>query len=72
MNTDKLKVNSVKELIDLAKKEPGKVDYASAGVGSPFHLAAGRNGQQTAGVKLNHVPYKGAGPAAGSRQRTDR
>ena len=62
VNTDKLKVNSVKELIELAKKEPGKIDYASAGVGSPFHLAA-ELFSQTAGVKLNHVPYKGAGPA---------
>lgn len=62
VNTDKLKVNSVAELIDLAKKDPGKIDYASAGVGSPFHLAA-ELFAQTAGVKLNHVPYKGAGPA---------
>ena len=62
VNTDKLKVNSVKELIELAKKEPGKIDYASAGVGSPFHLAA-ELFAQTAGIKLNHVPYKGAGPA---------
>jgi len=62
VNTDKLKVNSVAELIELAKKEPGKIDYASAGVGSPFHLAA-ELFAQTAGIKLNHVPYKGAGPA---------
>ena len=62
VNTDKLKVNSVAELIELAKKEPGKIDYASAGVGSPFHLAA-ELFAQTAGLKLNHVPYKGAGPA---------
>ena len=55
VNTDKLKVNSVKELIELAKKEPGMINYASAGVGSPFHLAA-ELFAQTAGIKLNHIP----------------
>lgn len=62
VNTDKLNVSSVKELIDAAKKSPGSIDYASAGVGSPFHLAAELLAQQT-GIKINHVPYKGAGPA---------
>ncbi len=62
VNTDKLKVNSVKELIDAAKKSPGTIDYASAGVGSPFHLA-GELFAQAAGVKITHVPYKGAAPA---------
>ena len=62
VNTDKLKVNSVKELIDAAKKSPGAIDYGSAGIGSPFHLA-GELFAQGAGVKLNHVPYKGAAPA---------
>ncbi|MCK9916160.1 tripartite tricarboxylate transporter substrate binding protein [Microbacteriaceae bacterium K1510] len=62
VNTDKLKVNSVKELIDEAKKAPGKIDYASVGVGTPFHLAA-ELFAQSAGIKLNHVPYRGAAPA---------
>jgi len=62
VNTDKLKVSSVKELIEEAKKAPGKVDYASVGVGSPFHLAA-ELFAQSAGIKLNHVPYRGAAPA---------
>lgn len=62
VNTDKLNVGSVKELIAAAKKAPGTIDYASAGVGSPFHLAA-ELFAQSAGIKLNHVPYKGAGPA---------
>jgi len=62
VNTDKLKVNSVKELIAEAKKAPGKIDYASVGVGSPFHLAA-ELFAQSAGIKLNHVPYRGAAPA---------
>jgi tripartite-type tricarboxylate transporter receptor subunit TctC len=62
VNTDKLKVNSVKELIEAAKKSPGTIDYASAGVGSPFHLA-GELFAQASGVKITHVPYKGAAPA---------
>lgn len=62
VNTDKLKVNSVKELIAEAKKAPGKIDYASVGVGSPFHLAA-ELFAQSAGIKINHVPYRGAAPA---------
>lgn len=62
VNTDKLKVGSVKELIAEAKKAGGKIDYASAGIGSPFHLA-GEMFAQSAGIKLSHVPYKGAAPA---------
>jgi tripartite-type tricarboxylate transporter receptor subunit TctC len=62
VNTDKLSVRSVKELIAMAKKTPGTIDYASAGVGSPFHLA-GELFAQASGVKINHVPYKGAAPA---------
>src|ERR1700760_1011515 len=62
INTDKLKVTSVKQLIDEAKKAPGKIDYASGGVGNPFHLASELFTQQ-AGIKLNHVPYRGAAPA---------
>jgi tripartite-type tricarboxylate transporter receptor subunit TctC len=61
-NPNKLKVNSVAELIGQAKREPGKIDIAHAGVGNPFHLAAVLF-QQAAGVKLNEVPYRGAGPA---------
>ncbi|MGN6571305.1 MAG: Bug family tripartite tricarboxylate transporter substrate binding protein [Pseudolabrys sp.] len=62
VNSEKLKVSSVKELIDMAKKAPGTIDYASAGVGSPFHLA-GELFAQSAGIKIHHVPYKGAAPA---------
>jgi tripartite-type tricarboxylate transporter receptor subunit TctC len=61
-NPNKLKVNSVAELIDQAKREPGKIDIAHAGVGNPFHLAAVLF-QQAASIKLNEVPYRGAGPA---------
>jgi tripartite-type tricarboxylate transporter receptor subunit TctC len=62
VNTDKLPLASVSELIALAKKDPGKIDYASGGVGNPFHLAS-ELFAQAAGIKLNHVPYRGAGPA---------
>jgi tripartite-type tricarboxylate transporter receptor subunit TctC len=61
-SSNKIKVNSVAELIDQAKKEPGKIDIAHAGTGNPFHLAAVLF-QQAAGIKLNEVPYRGAGPA---------
>jgi tripartite-type tricarboxylate transporter receptor subunit TctC len=53
----KLGVKSVKELIERAKKEPGKLNYGSVGIGSSQHLA-GEYFQQVAGVKLTHVPYK--------------
>jgi tripartite-type tricarboxylate transporter receptor subunit TctC len=62
VNTNKLPVGSVTELIAAAKREPGKIDYASGGVGNPFHLASEMFGQ-AAGIKINHVPYRGAGPA---------
>jgi tripartite-type tricarboxylate transporter receptor subunit TctC len=57
-----LPVKSVKELIDLAKKDPGKLQYASAGVGSFQHLG-GELFKLEAGVNLLHVPFKGGGPA---------
>jgi tripartite-type tricarboxylate transporter receptor subunit TctC len=50
------------ELIALAKQNPGKLAYASAGIGSPFHIAA-ELFKQTAGVDILHVPYKGGAPA---------
>jgi tripartite-type tricarboxylate transporter receptor subunit TctC len=57
-----LPVQSVKDLIALAKKEPGKLNYATAGVGSFQHLASELFKLQT-GVEMVHVPYKGGGPA---------
>ncbi|HEY0439090.1 MAG TPA: tripartite tricarboxylate transporter substrate binding protein, partial [Xanthobacteraceae bacterium] len=57
-----LPVNSVKDLIALAKQTPGKLEYASAGVGSFQHLG-GELFKQTADVDILHVPYKGGGPA---------
>ena len=57
-----LPAHSVKELVALAAAEPGKIDYASSGNGSSQHLVGALFGQM-AGVKLNHVPYKGSGQA---------
>ena len=59
--TAALPANSVKELIALAKSKPGVYNYASAGVGSPAHLA-GEMLNLLAGIKITHVPYKGAAP----------
>jgi tripartite-type tricarboxylate transporter receptor subunit TctC len=53
---------SVKELIALAKKDPGKLNYASAGVGSGIHLST-EYFRHEAGITITHVPYKGSGPA---------
>jgi len=57
-----LPAKDVQELIALAKAEPGKLTYASFGVGSSGHLA-GELFKMMAGVNLLHVPYKGGGPA---------
>ena len=50
--------NSIADLIALAKKDPGKIFYASAGLGSYPHLDMEKL-QRAAGIKLTHVPYKG-------------
>jgi tripartite-type tricarboxylate transporter receptor subunit TctC len=55
-------VRSVAELVQLAKSKPGALNYASAGVGSPAHLA-GEMLNLLAGIQLVHIPYKGAAPA---------
>jgi tripartite-type tricarboxylate transporter receptor subunit TctC len=57
-----LPVRSVADLIALAKKEPGKINYGSAGTGSGIHLAT-EYFAAMAGIKLTHIPYKGAAPA---------
>ena len=57
-----LPVRSVGELVALARQKPGSINYASAGIGSPAHLA-GEMLNLLAGIKLTHVPYKGAAPA---------
>jgi tripartite-type tricarboxylate transporter receptor subunit TctC len=54
--------HTVKDVVDFAKANPGKLNYASGGVGSSQHLAAVQF-MQVAGVNLVHVPYKGTAPA---------
>ena len=58
-----LPARTVKEFVALAKARPGEINYGSGGVGSTGHLA-GELLQTSAGIRLTHVPYKGAGPAA--------
>ena len=53
---------NVKELVALAKANPGKLNYASVGTGSPGHIA-GELFKLKTGVDIVHVPYKGGGPA---------
>jgi tripartite-type tricarboxylate transporter receptor subunit TctC len=53
---------SIPELLQLARAKPGSLNYASAGNGTPAHLA-GEMLNVLAGIRLSHVPYKGAGPA---------
>ena len=62
VNPQKVSATSVRELIALAKAQPGKIDYASSGNGSSQHLM-GALFNSLARVELNHVPYKGSGPA---------
>ena len=57
-----VKVNTLQELIALAKKEPGKLNYASAGNATTPHLGAELLSQE-AGIKMVHIAYKGAAPA---------
>lgn len=57
-----LPVKSVNELIDYAKKNPGKLSYGSSGNGSPHHLA-GILFNKMASTDMLHVPYRGGGPA---------
>lgn len=54
--------HNVQELIALTKAQPGKLNYASAGVGSGIHLGTVLFAE-TAGIELTHIPYKGTGPA---------
>jgi tripartite-type tricarboxylate transporter receptor subunit TctC len=54
--------NNVRELIAYAKANPGKLTYASSGIGSTYHLGAELFASQT-GIQWTHVPYKGAAPA---------
>ena len=57
-----VQAQNVKDFIALAKAQPGKIAIASGGTGATTHLMAELL-QSNAGIKLTHVPYKGAGPA---------
>ena len=58
----KLPVNNVSELIALAKKEPGKMSFSSAGIGATTHMSA-EVFKSMAGIDIVHVPYRGGAPA---------
>ncbi|HYF21725.1 MAG TPA: tripartite tricarboxylate transporter substrate binding protein [Ramlibacter sp.] len=57
-----LPVKDLRELVAYSKANPGKVNYASVGIGSPHHLA-GEMLKLRTGADITHVPYKGSGPA---------
>src|SRR5580765_5221410 len=57
-----LPVNTVAELIAYAKANPGKLNYASSGIGSTAHLT-GELLKRAAGIEMTHIVYRGAGPA---------
>ncbi|HEY7241570.1 MAG TPA: tripartite tricarboxylate transporter substrate-binding protein [Burkholderiales bacterium] len=57
-----LGVSTTKELVELAKKQPGKLTFSSAGIAAPAHFA-GELFKTIAGIDMTHVPYKGAAPA---------
>jgi tripartite-type tricarboxylate transporter receptor subunit TctC len=56
------KINTIQQLIAMAKAEPGKLTFSSSGIGGTAHLAA-QMLKIMAGVNMLHVPYKGTGPA---------
>ncbi|HEX9398189.1 MAG TPA: tripartite tricarboxylate transporter substrate binding protein, partial [Burkholderiales bacterium] len=57
-----LPVASIRELVAMARSEPGRINFASSGQGSVGHLSTELFASM-AGFKLNHIPYKGTGPA---------
>ena len=57
-----VRATNVTELVAFAKANPGKLTYASSGIGSTYHLGAELFASQT-GIQMTHVPYKGAAPA---------
>jgi tripartite-type tricarboxylate transporter receptor subunit TctC len=62
VTTPSLPVNSVRELIALAKKRPAQLNFTSSGAGSSTHLT-GELLKQRAGIAMTHINYKGSGPA---------
>lgn len=57
-----LGINSFQEFIEYARKNPGKINFASSGIGAASHMA-GELLNQRAGIDMTHVPYKGGSPA---------
>ncbi len=57
-----VKAKTVKELLELARAKPGEVNYGSGGIGTASHLATELL-QLSTGTRMNHIPYKGLGPA---------
>jgi tripartite-type tricarboxylate transporter receptor subunit TctC len=57
-----LPVKTVREFVELAKKNPGKLNYGSSGIGGNNHFS-GALFDMAAGTKMNHIPYKGISPA---------
>jgi len=55
-------IKSMKDLVDKARAQPGQWSYASAGIGGTQHLSA-EMVKARAGIKMEHIPYKGSGPA---------
>ena len=58
----KLQVKTVEDLVRLAREKPGRLNYASAGVGTTFHFCAEMFKDAT-GIFILHIPYRGGGPA---------
>jgi tripartite-type tricarboxylate transporter receptor subunit TctC len=66
----KLPVKSVAELVAYAKKNPGKLNYGSAGPGSTVHILT-ESFRRAAGIDIQHIPYRGAAPAMPGRLAGD-
>jgi tripartite-type tricarboxylate transporter receptor subunit TctC len=60
-----VKANNLKELIELAKREPGRLTFGSPGTATPQHLAGELFKQQAGGLDIQHVPYRGGGQLIG-------
>jgi tripartite-type tricarboxylate transporter receptor subunit TctC len=63
VNAANVGANSVAEFIELAKKNPGKFNYASQGSGTTSHLTAELFKSMAGGLQITHIPYKGTAPA---------
>jgi tripartite-type tricarboxylate transporter receptor subunit TctC len=62
VNPAKVNASNTQELVAVAKSQPGKLTFSSAGIGSPAHFA-GELFKSAAGIDMTHIPYKGAAPA---------